>query len=352
MASNHVSKVAIVGAGGNVGRFMTEALLEKGKHEVTALTREDSQSKLPEGVKTKIVDYSKPETLVDALRGQDALVITISGRAPIKDIEEKLVRAAAEADVKWILPNEWSPDSADDGIVKDVFLFGMKVATRNLIQEIGKSSYVAVSCGFWYEYSLAIANNYGIDFAKKEINMYDDGQTKICTSTWPQVGRAVAAILSLPIQAENGNDKQASLDGLRNKVVYINSFNISQADMLASAQRVTGTKEGDWKITKHDSHERFDVSLKFFKEGKFKTEGFTNFRQVLVEHISFKSGEYHRSLANPNDLVVYSRIFFPNGGGDFEHKGTINNLLGLPKEDLDEATKVAMERQLANEGGH
>ncbi len=24
------------------------------------------------------------------------------------------------------LPNEWSPDSADDGIVKDVFLFGMK----------------------------------------------------------------------------------------------------------------------------------------------------------------------------------------------------------------------------------
>ncbi|KAK5721704.1 hypothetical protein LTR15_006295 [Elasticomyces elasticus] len=102
MASNHVSKVAIVGAGGNVGRFMTEALLKTGKHDVTALTREDSQSKLLEGVKTKIVDYSKPETLVDALRGQDALVIIISGCAPIKDIEEKLVRAAAEADVKWI----------------------------------------------------------------------------------------------------------------------------------------------------------------------------------------------------------------------------------------------------------
>ncbi|KAK4902964.1 hypothetical protein LTR49_026969 [Elasticomyces elasticus] len=202
----------------------------------------------------------------------------------------------------------------------------MKVATRNLIQEIGKSSYFTVPCGFWYEYSHAIANNYGIDFAKKEVNMYDDGQTKICTSTWPRVGRAVAAILSLPVQAENGNDKQASLDGLHNKVVYINSFNISQADMLASAQRVTGTKEDDWKITKHDSHERFDVSLKFFKEGKFKTEGFTNF--------------------------LYSRIFFPDGGGGFEHKGTINNLLRLPKEDLDEATKVAMERQRANEGGH
>ncbi|TKA49310.1 hypothetical protein B0A55_12915, partial [Friedmanniomyces simplex] len=245
-SANHISKVAIVGAGGNVGRFLTEALLKTGNHDVTALTRADSQSKLPEGVKTKTVDYSKPETLVDALRGQEALVITISGRAPIKDIEEKLVRAAGEAGVTWILPNEWSPDSADDGIVKDVFLFGMKAATRKLIEELGKSSYVAVSCGFWYEYSLAIANNYGFDFANRHLNMYDDGQTKLCTTTWPQV-------------------------------VYINSFNVSQMDMLASAQRVTGTKEGDWKIEKHDSHERFDVSLKFFKEGKFKTEGFTNF---------------------------------------------------------------------------
>lgn len=81
---------------------MTEALLKTGNHDVTALTRADSQSKLPEGVKTKTVDYSKPETLVDALRGQEALVITISGRAPIKDIEEKLVRAAGEAGVTWM----------------------------------------------------------------------------------------------------------------------------------------------------------------------------------------------------------------------------------------------------------
>ena len=81
---------------------MTEALLNTGKHSVTAITRSDSQSKLPEGVQSKVVDYEKPETIVDALRGQDALVITISGRAPIKEIEEKLVRAAAEAEVPWM----------------------------------------------------------------------------------------------------------------------------------------------------------------------------------------------------------------------------------------------------------
>lgn len=81
---------------------MTEALLKTGKHSITALTRPDSKSQIPQGVTVKTVDYSKPETLVDALRGQEALVITISGYAPIKDIEEKLVRAAAEVGVPWM----------------------------------------------------------------------------------------------------------------------------------------------------------------------------------------------------------------------------------------------------------
>ena len=89
-------------AGGNVGSYITQALLNTGKHTVTAITRAYSEAKLPQGVTIKVVDYEKPETLVDALRGQDVLVITISGRAPMKEIEERLVRAAGEADVSWM----------------------------------------------------------------------------------------------------------------------------------------------------------------------------------------------------------------------------------------------------------
>ena len=57
------------------------------------------------------------------------------------------------------LPNEWSPDSANEELVNDIPVFGMKgtvvsefrsplmtnkttVATRKLIEEIGKSSYI------------------------------------------------------------------------------------------------------------------------------------------------------------------------------------------------------------------
>lgn len=104
---------------------MTEALLKTGKHTITTLTRARSQSKLPDGVISKQVDYKNPETIVEALRGQDALVITLAGGVP-KDTDLKLITAAGEAGVKWILPNEWAPDTANEALVKDVFVFQPK----------------------------------------------------------------------------------------------------------------------------------------------------------------------------------------------------------------------------------
>ncbi len=42
--------------------------------------------------------------------------------------------------------------------------------------------------------------------------------------------------------------------------------------------------------------------------------------------------------------ALYARIFYPNGGGDYESaKGLDNAALGLSKEDLDEATKMAVD---------
>lgn len=77
----------------------------------------ESHSTFPDGIAIKQVQYDRPDTLIDALRGQDALIIILSGRAPIQEIEAKLVEAAAEAGVPWILPNE---------LVKDFFIFQPK----------------------------------------------------------------------------------------------------------------------------------------------------------------------------------------------------------------------------------
>jgi hypothetical protein len=125
-----------------------------------------------------------------------------------------------------------------------------------------------------------------------------------------------AALLSLPIKS----DTESCLEELANQMVYINSFTVSQRDMFASALRITGTEEEDWTITKEDAKDRFSRGIEAVKKGDYS--GFAN--------------------------VLYTRLFFPDGSGDFEHnKGTLNDILGLAKENLDEATRAAIERQKA-----
>jgi hypothetical protein len=51
----------------------------------------------------------------------------------------------------------------------------------------GNSSYISITTGFWYEWSLAIGPAFGIDLDKRTVTFFDEGETKISTSTWPQV---------------------------------------------------------------------------------------------------------------------------------------------------------------------
>lgn len=91
--------------------------------------------------------------------------------------------------------------------------------------------------------------------------------------------------------------------------------------MLASTLRTTGTDERQWTIKQEPSKERFEQGVEAVKKGDYS--GYAN--------------------------MLYTRVFFSDGSGDFEHrKGTLNGVLKLPKEDLDEATKIAVERQRAS----
>lgn len=264
----------------------------------------------------KEIDYDNPTSIVDAVKGQDALVITLGGLAP-KDVQDKLIEAAIEAGVSFVLPNEWSPDTANESLVKDVFPFASKPQIRNKIasEGKGKTSYIAMTTGFWYEWSLAISSAYGFDFANQSVTFFDNGETVTNTSTWPQVGRAVAALLSLPIEAEGDDNK--CLSRFKNQQVYISSFAITQKDMFESVLRVTGTKSDEWTIKSEPSHERYAAGLEEMKRG---------------ERVGFAK-------------MMYTRVFYKDDSGNFgKTKGTLNKLLDLPEENIDEFTAVAIKR--------
>jgi len=82
--------------------------------------------------------------------------------------------------------------------------------------------------------------------------------------------------------------------------------------MLNSLHRILGTSDSDWKISYENTRERYERGMAALKAG---------------DRMGFAT-------------ALYARAFFPDGSGDFESsRGLSNGVLGLPDEDLDEATR-------------
>lgn len=294
---------------------MLEQLLKGGKHSVTTLTRADSKSTFPDGVNVVRVNYDDEQALVSALEGQQFLVITLAITAP-PDTHSKIVRAAAKAGVPYIMPNVYSSDIiANEKLGNETMMGPVLRPLITEIEELGVSAYVLLVTSLWYQFGLTMGPEFlGFDLKSRKVTLYDDGKTAIQSSTWPQTGRAVASLLSLKELPEDENDTSATLSQFKNKPVYISSFRVSQRDILDSVQRVTGTTDGDWDIGYEATPERYQKGLKVMQQGDMRGHA----------------------------MAMYARVFYPSGGGDYGAK-LHNDVLGLETEDLDAATKVAVE---------
>ena len=289
------------------------ALLKTGKHTVTALSRKDSSNELPDGVLVAPVDYDDEATIVDSLQDQQFLIITMAPTAP-RDTHSKLVQAAAKAGVPYIMPNEYGGDIDNSKLGQETLLGPVAKANRDEIESLGMQ-WITVCCGFWYDYSLAGGETrFGIDFDKRSLTIYDDGNTKNSTSTLSQVGRAVAKVLNLKELPHDEDDKSLTISGFLNKGVYIKSFVVSQNDIFESVKRVTGTTDADWTVTHEATKKRYGDGLAQVKGGNMA--GFSK--------------------------MLYARAFYPDDPNDLSAKAQ-NKLLGLPDESLDDFTKAGMD---------
>jgi hypothetical protein len=284
-------------------------LLKTGRHSVTALTRLGSKNTFPTGVKAVEVNYDDEASIVEALKGQQFLVITISVTAP-PDLHEKIVKAGAKAGVPYILPNVYGYDFENETLYKGDTYAKVSLSRLTDVTNAGVP-YIGMVCGFWYEWSLGCGEPwFGFDIKKRTVTFFDEGKTAINVSTWQRCGQALAALLSLPVDG-----KSPAVSDWKNKPFYLDSFKVSQRDMLDSLHRVLGTTDKDWEISFEASDARFQRGVEELKAGN--REGFA--RQL------------------------YANVFLPNGNGDYEAKGLVNGLLNLPKDDLDEATKRTVE---------
>ncbi|KAJ7600368.1 isoflavone reductase [Mycena floridula] len=237
---------------------------------------------------------------VAALQGQDALITTMDVRSTSGQ-SAKLIEAAAAADVLWVLLTECSSDPTETEMQRDAMIGPPKEADRKLIEKLRKSSWVGITCSFWYKYNHGGGlPSYGFDFTYRSVTFCTQ---KVNTTTWPQTALAIFC----------------------NKPLYILSFLLSQKDMFDSVLRVTGTKGEDWEIGYEAAEARYAAGMAAMKGGDEKAT---------------KAG--HR---NGFAKALYARVFYPDRCGNYEDRhGLHNDILGLPKEDLDVFTRTAVER--------
>lgn len=304
-------------ATGRVGSHFLNSILETGKHEVTILTRPESNATFPTTTNVVEVDYDSKNSLVSALRDHEFLIITLSSQAP-PTTHALIVEAAAKAGVQWIMPNYYAFGLGPrGGTLSSDPIFGAFGKFIDDVRSVSvpeggvKPNLVAMCCGFWYEFSLSMGEQcFGFDIKSRKVTFYNDGEVKINTSTWEQCGRAVASLLSLPVTGSESG--KPAMEDWKNEGLHISSFLISQREMLDSLHRVLGTTDSDWMITKEPVEERLQKGLAQLQGG---------------DRLGFVK-------------AMYARLFFPGDGGDFETGyGLDNERLSLPKEDLDVATR-------------
>ncbi|TVY36586.1 hypothetical protein LOCC1_G008568 [Lachnellula occidentalis] len=298
-----IKNISIIGGSGQQGTPILKALLLSKHFTITAITRSSSPSTSPPGITVTRGDYSS-SFLESALKNQDALVIILGVAAP-KDLQSRIITAAASACVPWVLPCEFGPDGASREMMDGLPVLAAKKGVRDEIEAAGDSGWLGIVCGLWFDVNLKNAF-FGLNIKERTVRLYDEGTTVLSTSTLDQVGCGVVKLLSLPSE---------KLLKYRNSFVYINSFHVSQLDIFHSLLKATSTEEAAWKVTKVPVHNAI-------------TEG----RNALA------AGDYKGGL----DMFV-GMMFKEGAGGDFRPKSN-NGDLGLVEENLDEVVAQVVKK--------
>lgn len=226
-----IKYVVVLGATGNIGKPIVDALVNHpNRFIVTAVTRDKSKAS-PFASQVKIAESDlSDDSLRTIFRGQDA-VISCAATAALPN-QIKWVDIAIESGVQRFLPSEFGMDSAHPNATTYLPLLGVKTKViDHLKANQEKISWTAIITGMFFDWALQIPIPGSWNIAQRRATIYDGGNYE---GEWTNVGRigeAVAAALSPEHVAETANE-----------YVYINSFTITQNQVLAALEKSTGQK--------------------------------------------------------------------------------------------------------------
>jgi len=294
-----IKKVVVIGGAGNLGSVILKVLL-KSDLTVTVLSRPDSKATFPDGVNVVKKAYDDP-TLHEAFVGQDGVVSVVGGGGTGDQI--KLIDAAVKAGVKRFIPSEFGSNTLDEKVQELFFVYKQKIAIIDHLKKVSASnpdfSWTGLVTGPFLDWGIT-SGFLGYDTKAHTATVYDSGDLAVGYTNLDTIGFAVQRIFERSAETAN-------------KFLYIASVSASQNEIVASFEKATGQT---WTITKASTAEAGKIGGEKLAKGDF-------------------SGI---------KLVLFRILYGGDPNADYrKHPGGLaNDLLGLPKEDLDEIIKEVL----------
>jgi len=196
---------------------------------VTAIQRKDSKNVATGAAKSIKVDLSSESGLIDAFKGQDAVVSAVPN--PVLATEKIWMDAAVSAGVKRIVLSEYSTNM-DNEKSQTLPIIQDKLKIRKYAEELGSSGKIgwsSVNNGPFLVPFVWTSGWMGPSPKTKKTLYHDGGDKLVCTSTLDRIGETVAAILKPEHTAET-----------KNKTVYSYSAVVSERKITNVISKITG----------------------------------------------------------------------------------------------------------------
>ncbi|KAH0565101.1 hypothetical protein GP486_001501 [Trichoglossum hirsutum] len=219
--------------------------------------------------------------------------------------QRKIIDAAAKAGVKRFLPSEYGTNTANAEILKVSKFSASKADVTEYLKQTNATNpgltWTSVIVGPFFDWNIK-SGSLGFGISSGTATIFDGGDKRFSTTNLATIGRAVASVLAHPAETAN-------------KHVYVSSFNTTQNEILSSLEKAT---QKTWTIKQRTTKEAMATGAEKLASGD-------------------RSGFY--------DMVL--GITYGDGyGTDFAKDttdGLSNELLALPKEELDVVIKEIVE---------
>jgi hypothetical protein len=292
-----------VQASGNLGPTVLNTFLDESSFNTTVLSREGSSSTFPSGVKVIRTNQDSPDALKNAFKGQD-VVISLVGGSVLGD-QNKYIDAAIAAGVKRFVPSDFGSDTTDSRNRELVPISDAKFVTAKYLKsKESEISWTAMITGPFFDWCTKIGFN-GFNVADKTATIFDSGKACFSTTNLHTIAVALIKVLEKPEESKNQH-------------VYISGFDTTQNELLALAEKITGTK---WTVNQVSTKEHLEA-------GRAKVE----------------KGDYIGIL----DLLQVA-TFSDDQIGHFDPAKLWNAKLELPQDDLEKSFRAGLEGKLAHE---